>query len=120
MGLADVARVQQRGVALDVVTIPRVEGLAHDPEHGLRLVAVLEVRLERRDVDVGIERRQVDHGGHDTGPGVDDDALVDHPIEILWDFHPDTRPRGCAAAYHRDGESEPSNGGGGTPCTGSP
>src|ERR1700682_4027994 len=106
MGLANVAGVQQRGVAVDIAKIPRVKGLVHDSQRGslpgaqeltaiegrpgrrddvVQLGGVLEVRLERRHDDARLDRRQVDPGERYTGPRVDDDALVEDPFEDLDD-----------------------------------
>src|SRR5438477_2259476 len=109
VGLADVAVVEQRGVAVDIAEIPRVKGLVHDSQGGslpgaqgltaiegrpegrddvVQLGDVLEVRLERRHDDAGFDRRQVDPGQRDTSPRVDDDALVEDPFEDLDDVGP--------------------------------
>src|SRR6267143_1397240 len=76
MGLANVAVVQQRGVAVDIPKIPRVKSLVHDSQRGslpgaqglaaiegrpggrddvVQRGGVLEVRLERRHDDAGTQ-----------------------------------------------------------------
>ena len=111
MRLADVAIVQQRGVAVDLVTIPRGKGLAHDPDCGpvpgalrsadsaldrprrhrsnlVQRVGVPEVRVERRDDDVGDGRHQADPGERYPAPPFDDDAPVEDPLEDLRNVVP--------------------------------
>src|SRR6266850_1844411 len=43
----------------------------------------LQVSRDRRDNDACLDRDQVDADERDADPGVDDDALVEHPIENL-------------------------------------
>src|SRR6266446_9190434 len=102
--LAHVAIVQQRGVAVKLATVPRLEGLAHDPDWGrasgapgsagaaldrrhrewsdiVQLVGVPEVRVERRDDNVGDGRDQVDPGERYAAPPFNDDAPVENSHE---------------------------------------
>src|SRR5439155_5501686 len=46
-------------------------------------VAELQVSRDRGDNDASLDRDQVDADERDADPGIDDDALVEHPIENL-------------------------------------
>src|SRR5438876_898375 len=65
-----------------------IEGRPEGRADVVQLGDVLEVRLERRHDDAGLDRRQVDPGQRDTSPRVDDDALVEDPFEDLDDVGP--------------------------------
>src|SRR5215510_2231378 len=95
--LAHVGVAQQRGVAADLMVIPRLKGLAHDQDWGrasavpgtagsafdrwrrdhsdiVELVGTPEVRVDRPDNDVADDRHHVYPDERYAAPPPDDDA----------------------------------------------
>src|SRR5207244_3033418 len=66
----------------------------HHLSHRLR---VLDVRVDRRDDDAGLNGDEVDAHQRDTHPCVDDDSFVEYPIEDI----DQTRAAGCPFNWHR-------------------